>query len=154
VTNAVPRRPAARRSGWGWLPDGDSHHPELLRRLRDQMDVQPERWQREGGLNSTYPFYSNNCANFASQVLDTGGWYLTGGNSLQVSDSTKWTYNLAGIAGASRTWSQASSLYTFANNTGTYGWLDNIWNARTGDLLFVDWDPNGKADGSMGLLHG
>ncbi|MBT0770154.1 amidase domain-containing protein [Kineosporia sp. J2-2] len=100
-------------------------------------------------FNSKYPFYNNNCANFASQVLDNAGWYLTGGSSLQVKNSTKWTYNLAGVAHATRTWSRARDLYTFANNTGTYGYLSNIWNATTGDLLFADWDPGNKADGAI-----
>lgn len=54
-------------------------------------------------MNSKYPYYNNNCANFASQTLDNGGWYLTGGNSFQIKNQTKWTYNLAGVAHASRT---------------------------------------------------
>ncbi|WP_349930845.1 amidase domain-containing protein [Glutamicibacter mishrai] len=97
--------------------------------------------------NSPYPSYGNNCSNFASQVLDYAGWYTTGGNSLQVKSLDKWTYNLSGFKGATRTWSQARSLFTFAKNTGTYAKMGNIWNARTGDLLFTDWDPNKKHDG-------
>ena len=35
------------------------------------------------------------------------------------------------------------------NVSGQYGWLDNIGNARPGDLLYIDWDPNGRADGTI-----
>lgn len=97
--------------------------------------------------NGNYLSYENNCANFASQVLDYSGWYLTGGNSFQVKNLTKWTYNLAGVAGATRTWTKASTLFGFARNTGTYRHLSNVWNANTGDLIFADWDPNGRPDG-------
>lgn len=100
-------------------------------------------------FNSAYPYYKNNCANFASQVLRAGGWYRTSGHSLQVKDKHVWTSNLAGVAGASRTWTSAKDLYTFANNTGSYKWLSNIYKAKKGDLLFVDWDPKGKRDGKI-----
>jgi len=98
-------------------------------------------------VNGTYPKYNNNCANFVSQVLDQAGWYLTGGNSTQIHEKTKWTFNLAGIAGATRTWTKASNLYSYSLNTGRYKFLSNVWNARSGDLIFVDWDPNGYPDG-------
>lgn len=107
--------------------------------------------------NSTYPVYNNNCANFASQTLDQAGWYLTGGNSLQVEDDTKWTYNLAGVAGATRTWSLSRKLMLFAFNTGTYDdKVSSIWAVRKGDLLFADWEgpqgvghPDGTVDHTM-----
>lgn len=103
----------------------------------------------KSNFNSKYPYYTNNCANFASQTLNYGGWYLTGGNSFQVKSENKWTYNLAGVAGATRTWSNAPDLDIFAYHNGTYSHLDNIWNATRGDLLFVDWDPHGKSDGTI-----
>lgn len=109
----------------------------------------PYAGDKKDDFNDTYPYYGNNCANFASQVLDAGGWYRTGGGSWQQNDNSKWTYNLAGYKGATRTWYSARYLHRFASNTGTYEWLDNIWKARAGDLLFTDWDPNGKPDGDI-----
>ncbi len=123
--------------------------PALFSQYALKWTSSPNNGNDKSDFNSTYPFYNNNCANFASQVLDAGNWWRTGGNSFQQNDNTKWTYNLAGYKGATRTWYSAKYLYIFANNTGTYGYLNNIWNARTGDLLFTDWDPNGKADGSI-----
>ena len=90
-------------------------------------------------FNSVYPYVTNNCANFASQTLDQAGWYLTGGDSTQVDDVTKWTYNLAGVAGATRTWTYSRRLLTFAFNTGTYS-SASYYNAGLGkgDLLIAD----------------
>jgi hypothetical protein len=100
--------------------------------------------------NSAYPYASPGCTNFASQVLNNSGWSLRKGNSLQVYSTSVWTTDLAGVAKASRTWTAASYLYGYAKNqTKAYQHLDNIWNASIGDLLFTDWDPNGKADGSI-----
>lgn len=110
----------------------------------------PYNGDAKSDLNSVYPYYGDtNCANFASQTLDNSGWYLTGGNSLQAGDNTKWTYNLGGILHASHAWSVAANLAVFANNTGTYGYRSSIYDTNAGDLLFTDWDPNGHADGSI-----
>lgn len=124
-------------------------HPAAFGKYASQWTRGNHGGDAKSNFNTQYPYHSNNCANIAPQVLNYGGWYLTGGNSLHVKDRTKWTYNLAGVAGTTRTWSSAPDLNVFANNTGIYAHLGNIWNARTGDLLFVDWDPNGKADGKI-----
>lgn len=117
----------------------------------------PYDGDEKSDYNPTYPVYNNNCANFASQTLDQAGWYLTGGNSLQVEDDTKWTYNLAGVAGATRTRSLSRKLMLFAFNTGTYDdKVSSIWAVRKGDLLFADWEgpkgvghPDGTVDHTM-----
>lgn len=101
-------------------------------------------------MNPAYPSYSNNCTNFGSQVLNNAGFKLIGGNSLQGKNTKVWTYNLAGIAGASWTWNNAIYNNSYVGNySGAYGWLNNIWNATPGDILYTDWDPNGKADGKI-----
>ena len=118
-----------------------------------QFVAYADKWTaypNENKMNPAYPIYSNNCTNFGSQVLDNAGFILIGGNSLQVWDTNVWTFNLAGIAGASRTWTAANYSYSYVYyKSGQYGWLDNIWNARPGDVLYVDWDPNGRADGTI-----
>jgi putative amidase-like protein len=97
-------------------------------------------------FNPDYPYVENNCANFASQVLDYAGWNVTPATSGQIWDDTKWHYNVSGIAGPTRTWTLARDLYTFASNTGSYTDLGSIWQATTGDLLFVDWTKGDKLD--------
>jgi hypothetical protein len=96
----------------------------------------------------------NDCTNFASQVLRAGGWPIHDG---WASDNpVNWTPDLWGPRGPSKTWSVASWLYDYAGNAKRgEKWRiwppedDNmdIWNLQPGDLLFVDWDPNGHYDG-------
>lgn len=138
--------PAAATSGFPTEPRVNT------KQFREAALLKTGRWLDQDGKSwkiGNYPSYDNNCANFASQVLDASGWYLTSGNSFDVSNQTKWTYNLSGIAGATRTWSRARDLEVFARNTGAYTHLGNIWGASTGDLLFTDWDPNKKPDGTI-----
>ncbi len=66
----------------------------------------------------------------------------------QAGPDTSFPVRLEGlVAGATRTWSKSSNLYSYALNTGRYKFLSNVWTARSGDLIFVDWDPNGYPDG-------
>jgi len=62
-------------------------------------------------------------------------------------DKARGRSTLPVFQGATRTWSKASNLYSYALNTGRYKFLSNVWNSRSGDLIFVDWDPNGYPDG-------
>lgn len=98
-------------------------------------------------MNSSYPVFRNNCANFVSQSLHTGGWAYRQG--WRPSTLTNWSPDLTGPAGPSYTWGGAKHLGIFVWNTAKLPYLDNIWNARYGDIYFMDWDPNGKADGSI-----
>jgi hypothetical protein len=132
--------------------DGDKFRSYALK-----WTASPYDGDDKSDFNSVYPYVTNNCANFASQTLDQGGWYLTGGNSLQVDDVTKWTYNLAGVEGPTRTWTYSRRLLTFALNTGTYSSAP-YYNAGLGkgDLLFADWEgpaglgkPDGEVDHTM-----
>lgn len=132
--------------------DGDKFRSYALK-----WTASPYDGDAKSDFNSVYPYVTNNCANFASQTLDQAGWYLTGGDSTQVDDVTKWTYNLAGVAGATRTWTYSRRLLTFAFNTGTYSSAP-YYNAGLGkgDLLFADWEgpsglgkPDGEVDHTM-----
>ncbi len=98
-------------------------------------------------MNPNYPVFSNNCANFVSQSLHAGGWAYRQG--WVPSTLTNWSPDLTGPAGSSYTWGGAQHLGTFVWNTAQLPYLDNIWNALYGDLYFMDWDPNGRADGSI-----
>ncbi|WP_143233252.1 amidase domain-containing protein [Actinomyces ruminis] len=106
----------------------------------------PNDGDDEDDFNSEYPVLNNNCANFASQVLRAGGWEYDQG--INPWSTSFWAPNLWGPAGASRTWVNSAYQYTYVVN-GSYFYLDNIWNASAGDLLYVDWDPDGVADGTI-----
>jgi hypothetical protein len=107
------------------------------------------RWA--GDYNSIYHRYGNDCTNFVSQALYAGGWPLVFTYIDDARKTDKWNYEtyIPGVGGAdpTYTWRIASYLYDFSiRRTNPLG---NIWNGNIGDLLFVDWDPNGKADGTI-----
>ncbi|WP_169719937.1 amidase domain-containing protein [Actinomyces slackii] len=103
-------------------------------------DVNPD------DFNPDFPVMGNNCANFASQVLHAGGWEYDDG--VNPRNTANWSPDLSGPFGPSRTWVNSSYQYTYVLE-GSYVWLDNVYNAAAGDLLYVDWDPDGKADGTI-----
>ncbi|MBI3898151.1 MAG: amidase domain-containing protein [Gammaproteobacteria bacterium] len=98
----------------------------------------------------------NDCTDFASQVLAAGGWPIHDGWAND--NPVNWSPDLWGLRGPSQTWSVASWLFDYASNSkrgekkGIWpsddGNLD-IWNLELGDLVFVDWDPNGHYDGAI-----
>ena len=98
-------------------------------------------------FNSDYPYSDkNNCANFVSQVLHAGGWKYDDG--FIPKNTTNWAPDLSGPGGPSWTWVNAAYQYTYVRN-GSYGYLDNIWNAKPGDLLYVDWEGDEKINHVM-----
>ncbi|MEV6758550.1 amidase domain-containing protein [Streptomyces sp. NPDC051214] len=109
--------------------------------------------------NPDYDHFDNDCANFASQVLHAGGWPMKHGKGWfqDPADPLVWSSNVSGIRGASRTWTQARSLHRYATDpargqawkAGLPGDTNDIWKLRPGDLLFSDWDPNGRFDGHI-----
>ncbi len=98
-------------------------------------------------FNPAFPWFDNNCANFVSQVFRAGGWQYKGG--VNPFDTDNWSPNLTGPGTASRTWSSAKYQYTFFRYNGGLTPIDNIWNARAGEVLYTDWDPNNTPDGSI-----
>lgn len=98
-------------------------------------------------MNPAYPVFGNNCANFVSQTLHAGGWKYR--NGFLPSTLTNWSPNLSGPAGSSYTWGGAAHLHTFGLNTAKLPQVTNIWWTFTGYMLFTDWDPNGRADGTI-----
>lgn len=98
----------------------------------------------------------NDCTNFASQVLHAGGWPIHDG--FDNANPVNWSPDLFGPYGPSRTWSRADSFQAYATdskrgNPGTV-WPnetgdEDIWTLQPGDLIFVDWDPDGHYDGTV-----
>lgn len=87
--------------------------------------------------NTFYKNMGSNCANFASQALHFAGWKVHGNRDRK--DPAVWTYNIKGLAGPSYTWAAALNLYRYAYNHRRLRAFSNAWDARQGDLLFVDW---------------
>lgn len=104
------------------------------------------QWSKKTNkMSSNFPRFKNNCANLASQSLRAGGWQYRNGTAY--TRTTVWAPR-SKYRGkpATWTWGSAAYLYYFVNNTGKKR-ISSVWNAQKGDLLFVDWDPKGRADG-------
>lgn len=155
-----PLTPADESSGVFTDQDGDSEEAAAPT-MTTMAAIQPAlnvtnfvnyalHWTRApqgASMNPAYPNEPNNCANFASQALHHGGWSLK--NGVNSKDRGNWHYNLTGPAGASWTWVNSGWLYEYARSRAGWSKHSNVYNARAGDLIFVDWDPKGVADGSL-----
>lgn len=111
------------------------------------VDVMDERFRR----------FDVNCTNFASQALLAGGWKQMdskkSGMKEQVRDPDAWSPSVTPpliLRQPTHTWSAAQNLYGYAKKHSNYHDLQQgAQMAQTGDLIFVDWDPDGKADGEL-----
>ena len=109
-------------------------------------------------MDERFRSFDVNCTNFASQALLAGGWKQMdskkSGMKEQVRDPDAWSPNVAPpllvFKQPTHTWSAAQNLYGYAKKHSSYHDLQQGVNmARPGDLIFVDWDPDGKADGEL-----
>lgn len=131
------------------LPAYNTNDPDVQKMVdyAAKWTSSPNDGDGDDDFNHDFPIEDNNCANFASQVLHAGGWdYDDFG--INPYSTVFWGPDLLGPAGPSRTWVNAAYQYTYVDKS-SYDYLDNIWNATAGDLLYVDWDPDGKADGDI-----
>ena len=100
-------------------------------------------------MNSSYPVFDNNCANFVSQALDKAGWQYEQG--VNPKDMNNWAPDLWGPAGASYTWAGARYLHHYGLNRRQLDQLKYLYNARPGYQLFADWEPNGVINHALGV---
>lgn len=93
---------------------------------------------------------SSNCANFASQALEAGGWTYQVGQQHGAADAYAWSPKSTDgrKQTPTRTWSLAHSLYAYMKIDGPYHNLDTGL-AQPGDLIFTDWDSVGAIDHVM-----
>jgi hypothetical protein len=91
--------------------------------------------------NSAYRSYTYDCTNFASQVLEAGGWRRVGDQSKNPKD-TQWWYTTSPSnlipPNQSESWTIAPMLYDFINRSGRATPVNSISQLNTGDIIFVD----------------
>ncbi|MFB9236309.1 amidase domain-containing protein [Plantactinospora siamensis] len=95
------------------------------------------------GRNPAYPSYSDDCTNFASQVMRAGGWQTVGSwpFSSRSSNSNWWYGSYASTS--SYTWGGAENWYWFATGSGrTY--IIYMYDMGSGDVLQYDYDFDGN----------
>ncbi|WP_385900383.1 amidase domain-containing protein [Tessaracoccus sp. O5.2] len=111
-------------------------------------------WTTSDNLSEWYGDAGNNCANFASQVLNAGGWPAHRDYICSSSSFDNWTHkNNASpclfLSRYSDTWSRSHTQQSWMIQRGGKWRLPNIWEARLADYLYVDWDPNNVPDGKI-----
>lgn len=116
------------------------------------------------GVSGTYPCISNDCANYASQVIHAGGVDWVGLNNPNESDPHQW-FAKPGPQGTwqvTTTWKFAENLYDFLIWDNPGGTLSHTWpgtsttadsTGDTGDLVFYDWNPAVPDGGSEPRDH-
>ncbi|MFJ7155378.1 amidase domain-containing protein [Streptomyces sp. NPDC101118] len=91
--------------------------------------------------NPGYRKYDNDCTNFISQAMRSGGWATTSGSMSSRGDNRKWFYGNYTWT-TSYTWAGAENWYWFATrHSGRTKPLDNVWKMLPSDVLQADWGP-------------
>ena len=111
-------------------------------------------WTTTDNLSEWYGDAGNNCTNFASQGLNAGGWPAHRDYICSSSSFDNWTHkNNASpclfLSRYSDTWSRSHTQQSWMIQRGGKWRLQNIWEARLADYLYVDWDPNNVPDGKI-----
>jgi hypothetical protein len=109
--------------------------------------------------NSDYPSFSDDCTNFVSQALHSGGGYSYVGQSKSAKNDAYWWAAWKPNAGFSwsNSWSVANDSYIFqldhipgavpegtASGAATNDYTPDA--VKTGDVLYYDWNSDGHMD--------
>ncbi|MER7761926.1 amidase domain-containing protein [Streptomyces sp. NPDC097619] len=101
--------------------------------------------------NPAFRTYGQDCTNFISQALHSGGWKETSGGILDRKNNKKWFYGSLELS-TSYTWAGAENFYWFALvHSGRNKRVPNVWNLLPSDILQADWGPrpNGNINHTM-----
>jgi hypothetical protein len=91
--------------------------------------------------NSAYRSYDNDCTNFASQILEAGGWKRVGDQSKDPKDSQWWyTTSPSNLIppNQSESWTVAPVNYQFINRSGRATPVNSVSQLNTGDIIHLD----------------
>jgi hypothetical protein len=88
--------------------------------------------------NSSWRTYGNDCTNFVSQAVYTGGWPYDETGSRTASDT--WYYGMF-TATTSYSWAGAHNFYQFTNQSGRAFIATYFSDMLPGDVLQADWGP-------------
>lgn len=105
--------------------------------------------------NPSYRNYGNDCTNFASQVLEAGGWKRVGNPSSGATNNNYWwttpPSNLIPPK-QSNSWTVAPDLYQFINASSRAVPTSSASLLNTGDFIFMDFG-DGNGIGSISPLR-
>ena len=123
-----------------------------------------EKWTQSDSMNPAFPIFmdfnitdpfgnitptrGNNCTNFVSQALYTGGVPVSE-KTINKSDPQNWTWKV-GLLGPSYTWGGAQNNYEYmSSNAGIFSRESNPWKAWEGSVIYADWNNDGTLDHAM-----
>ena len=140
------------------VANGDKHpNPDVKKMVEYALhwtskEVNPN--PNEDVMEEQFPKFDVNCTNFASQVLLAGGWKPRDSKKIGLTDRVRdpdaWSPSVVPIVKKpTHTWSAAQNLYGYVKKHSNYHDLPQGGQAQSADLIFVDWDPDGKADGEL-----
>ena len=109
--------------------------------------------------NPLYFRFNNDCTNFTSQTMLTGGWQMSGlGAALDRADPDSWYYSCLSLFRPITTysWGAAYNFNVFALRAGRVEGIQYYEDLNPGDIIFADWDsldgthqPDGRVDHIM-----
>lgn len=113
-----------------------------------------EKWTEKNIMNPVFPIHEENgtkgnCTNFVSQAVYAGGLPTTFGTSFDSANPKVWTWNLAGIARDTYTWSGAEYNYNYMKNYAGVFEPDNAWRIGFGGIIYADWKNTGHLGHAM-----
>lgn len=113
-----------------------------------------EKWTEKNIMNPVFPIHEEkgtkgNCTNFVSQAVYAGGLPTTFGTSFDRANPKVWTWNLAGIARDTYTWSGAEYNYNYMKNYSGIFKPDNAWRIGFGGIIYADWKNTGHLGHAM-----
>lgn len=110
--------------------------------------------------NSNYVVFPNDCTNFVSQIMRAGGWKDTA--TKQSTQDSSWYYTSK--TSYAQTWSTAHGLRNRLNNgyelgaeklSRSFGGVGGVYlnnKIAKGDVVFADWDGDGRYDHAMSVV--
>jgi hypothetical protein len=140
----------------GLIPEGLVAQVRTLN--RSVMSSYMTKWVQTGLKlrNPAYRQYAEDCTNFASQVLEAGGWPRVGSAANSPTDLRLWWTTPPSLIPnpphQSETWTIAPQLYQFINASNRATPVPTVSTLGVGDIIFADWGPDSRGV-VLGITH-
>jgi hypothetical protein len=102
--------------------------------------VNGDKRDGSGEGRTGYYDFGQNCTNFISQCMKTGGWQYVNGDRRS---NSAWWYS---VPYSSYTWAAAQNFYWFVQNSKRGERISNVYDMEIGDVLQWDFEGDGILD--------
>lgn len=98
-------------------------------------------------MNMGFPIYPDNCTNFVSQALYTGGLKPKNATVLTRTRDDVWSYRAFAQISPTYTWGGAENNYRYMKNySGAFTSDNNPHHIGPGGVIYADWNGDGTKD--------